>query len=80
MTIICDIFSGARLAGGGGGGGGQLGPSKKEASHQRRWSDPVRVKHWESTSIRTCTFFFGSPSFRSGRPTERFSPWVGARP
>ena len=54
---------------------------EKEAGHRRMWSDPVKVKHWEEhLDPDTHIFFFGSPSFRTSRPTKRFSPWVGARP
>ena len=57
---------------------------EKEAvdGNRRMRSDPVKVKHLigKSASIRTHTFFSGSPNFTTGWPTERFSPWVGARP
>ena len=52
----------------------------KEAGHRRMWSHPVKVKHWEEHLSTDRHIFFGSPSFRTGRRTERLRPWVGARP
>ena len=53
---------------------------EKEAGNRRMWSDPVKVKHWQERLDKDTHFFSGSPNFRTGRPTERFSLWVGARP
>ena len=53
---------------------------EKEDDTRRMWSDPVKVKHWEERLIRTRTFFLGSANLGTGRPTDRFSPLVGARP
>ena len=52
---------------------------EKEDGNRRMWSDPVKVKRWEERLDTDTQFFSGSPNFRTGRPTERFSPWVGAR-
>ena len=40
---------------------------------------PSRCNVGKSASIRTRTFFSGSPNLGTGWPTERFSPWVDAR-
>ena len=52
---------------------------QKEAGNRRMWSDPVKVKHWEERLDADTHIFSRSPNLGTGRPTVRFSPWVGAR-
>ena len=54
---------------------------EKEAGNRR--IDVVRPHQGETLGRAPRyrhAFFSGSPNFRTRRPTERFSPWVGARP